>query len=49
MTKEQLELINKTIDGVVARLRQDAESMSLDPRHCGLAENIVARHLRRGC
>ncbi len=41
MTKEELALINKTIDAVVNRLRLDAESMALDPRHCGRVKPVV--------
>lgn len=41
ITSKDIELIHKTIDGVVKRLMQDAESMSIDPRHCNKTENIV--------
>ncbi len=41
MTKEELALVNKTIDAVVNRLRLDAESMELSPKHCGRVERIV--------
>jgi hypothetical protein len=39
---EHIALINRAIDGVVEALQMDADSMSLDPRHCGKTENVVA-------
>ena len=43
LSLKEIELINKVIDGVVARLRNDADLMDLDPRHCGKVESIVTR------
>lgn len=46
LSTEHIDAIRATVRKVAEKIKMDADSMSVDPRHCRVVENIVERQWR---